>query len=207
MKYLDFSDFIRQDCQGVPNFMLERAVRDSAIEFCKKTGVYIPEAEEILITAGVNEYDVSVPTGTELNYITDIFANKTRLQAVSWSELIHKIGDGEETGTPRYYSQRDNTNFFLAPIPDVADTLRVLYSLKPSSSSTSLPDTVGKENREAITQGALYRLQMMPNQPFTNQSAGIINKQFFDRSISSALRQVKFGFSGGNLKVRKREFI
>ena len=43
MKYLDFSDYIRQDCQGVPNFMLERAVRDSAIEFCKKTGVYIPE--------------------------------------------------------------------------------------------------------------------------------------------------------------------
>lgn len=207
MKYLDFSDYIRQDCQGVPNFMLERAVRDSAIEFCKKTGVYIPEAEEILITSGVNEYDVSIPTGTELNYITDVFADKTRLQAISWSELLHKIGDGTETGTPKYYSQRDNTNFFLAPIPDTADTLRVLYSLKPSASSTSIPDTVGKENREAITQGALYRLQMMPNQPFSNQSSGIINKQFFDRAVSAAIRQVKFGFSGGNLKVRKREFI
>jgi len=207
MKFLDFGDYVRQECQGVPDFMLERAVRDSSIEFCRKTGVYIPEAEEILITKGVNEYDVSIPNGTELNYITDIFANKTRLEAVSWSELLHKIGDGAEQGTPKYYSQKDNTNFFLAPIPDAADTLRVLYSLKPSAASTSVPDTVGKENREAITQGALYRLQMMPNQPFSNQSAGIINKQFFDRSVSSAIRQVKFGFSGGNLKVRKREFI
>jgi len=207
MKFLDFSDFVRQECQGVPDFILERAVRDSAIEFCKKTGVYIPEAESVSIVAGVNEYEVSIPTGTELNYITDIFADKTRLQAVSWSELIHRVGDGNERGVPKYYSQRDNASFFLAPIPDAADTLRVVYSLKPSAGSTSIPDTVGKENREAITQGAVYRLQMMPNQPFSNQSAGIINKQLFDQAVSSAVRQVKFGFSGGNLQIRKREFI
>lgn len=207
MKFLDFSDFVRQECQGVPDFILERAVRDSAIEFCKKTGVYIPEAESVSIVAGVNEYEVSIPTGTELNYITDIFADKTRLQAVSWSELIHRVGDGNERGVPKYYSQRDNASFFLAPIPDAADTLRVIYSLKPSAGSTSIPDTVGKENREAITQGAVYRLQMMPNQPFSNQSAGIINKQLFDQAVSSAVRQVKFGFAGGNLKIRKREFI
>lgn len=207
MKFLDFADYVRQECQGVPDFILERVVRDASIEFCKKTGVYIPEAESVSIVAGVNEYEVSIPTGTELNYITDIFADKTRLQAVSWSELLHRVGDGTERGVPKYYSQRDNASFFLAPIPDAADTLRVVYSLKPSAGSTSIPDTVGKENREAITQGAVYRLQMMPNQPFSNQSAGIINKQLFDQAVSSAVRQVKFGFSGGNLQIRKREFI
>ena len=207
MKFLDFADHVRQECQGVPDFILERVVRDASIEFCKKTGVYIPEAESVSIVAGVNEYEVSIPTGTELNYITDIFADKTRLQAVSWSELLHRVGDGTERGVPKYYSQRDNASFFLAPIPDAADTLRVIYSLKPSAGSTSIPDTVGKENREAITQGAVYRLQMMPNQPFSNQSAGIINKQLFDQAVSSAVRQVKFGFAGGNLKIRKREFI
>ncbi len=207
MKFTDFASFVRQECQGVPDFMVERAVRDSAIEFCKRTGVYIPEAEEVLITKGVNEYDVSIPSGTEMNFITDVFNNKTRLQAVSWSELLQRVGDGEEQGSPKYYSQKDNTTFYLAPIPDASDTLRVLYSLKPSASSTSIPDTVGKENREAITQGALYRLQLMPNQPFSNQGAAVVNKQFFDREVSKAIRQVKFGFSGGNLKIRKRDFI
>ena len=48
MKFTDFASFVRQECQGVPDFMVERAVRDSAIEFCKRTGVYIPEAEEVL---------------------------------------------------------------------------------------------------------------------------------------------------------------
>ena len=45
MKFLDFADHVRQECQGVPDFMLERAIRDASIEFCRKTGVYIPEAE------------------------------------------------------------------------------------------------------------------------------------------------------------------
>ncbi len=207
MKYSDFTEFVRPHCQGVPGFMVENAIRDSAIEFCKRTGVYIPEAEEIIISIGVNDYDLTLPAGTELNYITDIFANTTRLSPISYSQLLHKIGDGTDRGTPAYYSQRDNTSFFLAPIPAAADTLRVLCSLKPSATSTSIPDTVGKENREAITDGALYRLQMMPNQPFTNPNLAAAKKQLFDREVAKTVRQVKFGFSGGNLTIRKREFI
>ena len=207
MRFSDFTEFVRPECQGVPSFLLEKAIRDSAIEFCKRTGVFIPEPEEILITGGINEYDLSLPTGTELNFITDIFANKTRLEAISYSALLHKIGDGAEKGTPAFYSQKDNTSFFLAPIPDVADTLRVLYSLKPSANSSSIPDTIGKENREAIAQGAIFRLQMMPNQPFSNPNLALAKKSLFDKEVGKAIRQVKFGFSGGNLTVRKREFI
>ena len=40
-------------------------------------------------------------------------------------------------------------------------------NVKPTSSSTSIPDTYGKENREVIVHGALYRLQMMSGQPFS----------------------------------------
>ena len=207
MKCDDFTDFVRPECQGAPQFMIEKVVRDSAIEFCKRTGVYIPEAEEIILSAGVNDYDLTLPAGTELNYITDIFMNKTRLKAVSYSELLHTIGDGKERATPAYYSQRDNTTFYLAPIPAAAATIRVLCSLKPSATSTSIPDTIGKENREAITSGALFRLQIMPNQPFSNPNMAASKKQLFDREVSKAVRQVKFGFAGGNLTIRKREFI
>tara|TARA_B110000977_G_C11036733_1_gene477337 strand:- start:798 stop:1421 length:624 start_codon:yes stop_codon:yes gene_type:complete len=207
MKYEDFTEFVRPECQGAPLFMIEQAVRDSAIEFCKRTGVYIPEAEEITISAGINDYDLTLPSGTELNYITDIFINKTRLKAVSYSQLLHTLGDGIERGVPCYYSQRDNTTFYLAPTPATTTTIRVLCSLKPSATSTSIPDTIGKENREAITSGALFRLQMMPNQPFSNPNMAGAKKQLFDREIGKAVRQVKFGFSGGNLTVRKREFI
>ena len=207
MKYSDFSLYVRPETQGAPDFLIERAIRDSAIEFCKRTGVYIPEPESILIIAGLNEYEVTVPSGTEMNYITDIYADKTKLQPVSYNELLERLGDETERGTPKYYSQRDNSSFFIAPIPADADTFRVLYSLKPSSTSTSVPDSVGKEHRETIAQGALYRLQMMPGQPFSNPSSAGVNKQLFDKEVGRTVRQVKYGFSGGSLTVKKRTFI
>jgi|TARA_A100001201_G_scaffold87159_2_gene76784 hypothetical protein len=207
MKFSDYTPFVRPETAGAPDFLIERAVRESATEFCRRTGAYIPEPENITIIKGINEYDVTVPAGTELNYITDVFANQKKLQPVSYNELLERLGDETEQGTPKYYSQRDNKSFFVAPIPSEADTFRVLYSLKPTSTSKSIPDSVGKEYQEAITQGALYRLQMMPDQPFSNPGAAGSNRQLFEREVGRTVRQVKYGFSGGSLKVRYRSFI
>ena len=207
MKFVDFAQLVRPECHGAPDFIIERAVLDSAIDFCKRTGVYIPEPEEVSVIKGINEYEVSIPSGTELNYITDVFADKTKLSPVSFPKLLEMVGDGNTRGVPSVYSQRDNAAFFVAPIPDTTDTLRVLYSLKPSPTSSSIPDTIGRENREAIVQGAIYRLQMMPGQAFSNPGAAANNKMLFEREVGRALRQVKYGFSGGSLKVRYRQFI
>ena len=43
-----------------------------------------------------------------------------------------------------------------------------VYSVKPTATSTSIPDTIGKEYRETIVHGALYRLQTMAGQPFAD---------------------------------------
>ncbi len=207
MKFSAFATFVRPEAPGAPDFLIERSVRETAIDFCRRTGVYIPEPENITIIKGINEYDVTVPAGTELNYITDVFADQIKLQPVSYNRLLEKLGDETEQGTPKYYAQRDNTNFYVAPIPSDADTFRVLYTLKPTATSSSLPDSVAKEHQETLIQGALYRLQMMPNQPFTNPGSAANNKVLYEREVGRTVRQVKYGFSGGALKVRYREFI
>jgi len=207
VKYSDFSPYVRPEVQGCPDFVLERAVRDSAIEFCRRTDIYTPEPEFITIISGLNEYAVSLPTGTELNHILDVFNDKVALEPVSYNQLLLKLGDENTTGTPKYYAQRDNADFYIAPIPADADSFRVLYSVKPTSSSTSIPDTIGKENRELISHGALYRLQMMSGQPWSNPSAAGSNKQLFEREVGRAIRQVKYGFSGGSLTAKLRAFI
>ena len=207
MKFSDFNMFIRPEVQGCPDFLIERSVRDSAIDFCSRTDVYMIEPESLIIIAGVNEYAVTLPTGTELNHIIDIYNDKKPLKPVSYTELEMRLGDETERGTPHYYSQRDNTDIYLAPIPDSAETFKVVYSLKPTATSTSIPDTIGRENREAITHGALYRLQMMSGQPFSNVGAAQMNNQLFEKSIGRAARQVKYGFAGGTLTCKPRLFI
>ena len=207
MKYADFNIYIRPEVQGAPDYVIERAVRDSAVDFCMRTDIYVPEPETITIIQGINEYSVSIPTGTELNRIIDVYDDKTPLTPVSFTELMMRLGDETEQGTPRFYSQRDNSEFFLAPIPGGADSFRVVYSVKPSSSSTSIPDTIGKEHRETIVHGALYRLQMMSAQPFANGSAAQMNNQLFEKAVGRTVRQVKYGFSGGRLTCKPRAFI
>lgn len=207
MKFLDFAPFIRPEVQGCPDFLLERAVRDAATDFCRRTDVYLAEPEYIQISAGVNEYSVTIPTGTELNHIVDIYNNNVALSPVSFTELLKRLGDEDTRGNPKYYAQRDNTDFYLAPIPADKDTLRVLYSLKPTSSSTSIPDTIGKEYREIISHGALFRLQMMAGQPFSNPNFGAINRDLFEKEVGRTIRQSKYGFSGGSLTCKPRGFI
>lgn len=207
MKFLDFAPFIRPEVQGCPDFLLERAVRDAATDFCRRTDVYLAEPEYIQISAGVNEYSVTIPTGTELNHIVDIYNNNIALSPVSFTELLKRLGDEDTRGNPKYYAQRDNTDFYLAPIPADKDTLRVLYSLKPTSSSTSIPDTIGKEYREIISHGALFRLQMMAGQPFSNPNFGAINRDLFEKEVGRTIRQSKYGFSGGSLTCKPRGFI
>jgi hypothetical protein len=129
------------------------------------------------------------------------------LTPISYSQLLLRLGDENTRGTPAYYAQRDNADFYLAPIPAAVDSFRVLYSVKPTSSSSSIPDSVGKEHRETIAHGALYRLQMMSGQPWSNPNAAGVNKQLFERGVGKVIRQVKYGFSGGSLTCKPRAFI
>ncbi len=207
MKYSDITSYIRPQVSGAPNVMIERAIRDTAIDFCRRTDVYVAEPEFISIVANVNEYAVTIPAGTELNHILDIFNDKTALKPVSFSVLLQNLGDETETGSPKMYAQRDNQEFFLAPIPSATDSLRVLFSLKPTSTSSSIPDTIGKEYREALTLGTLYRLQMMSGYPFSNPSAAVANLGLYEREVGRTVRQVKYGFSGGSLTAKRREFL
>jgi len=206
VKYLDLGPFVRVEAQGVPDFLLERSARESAIDFCVTTDAYRPEPEDVTVSKGISEYEVTIPAGAELNHIIDIFRDRDRLTPVSYSRLLEITGKGTIQSLPTKYSQRDNTIFYLAPIPASSEVLRVLYSLKPSATSTAIPDTIGKEYREALVHGTLYRLQMMPNQPWSSQSQAQNNKMLFDKRATEIMRQVRYGYAGAALTVRYRGF-
>lgn len=207
MKYSEFTPYIAPEVQGCPDFLIERSVRDAAIEFCQRTDVYIAEPEILIVSGGLNAYDLSAPQGTELNHILDIFEDKRELNPVSYSVLLKNLGNETTRGSPRMYSQRDNTEVYLAPIPSVATKLRVLFSVMPSSNSTGIPNTIGREHREAISHGALYRLQSIAGHTFTNLNLAVSNRSLFERSVGRTIRQVKYGFSGGSLTAKSRAFI
>ena len=207
MKYLDIAEYVRTEAHGAPDFIVERAIREAAIEFCIKTDAYRLEPELVQIVVGIDEYDLTIPSGTELNHIIDVYRNRETLSPVSYSRLLEVQGNGTQRGKPKYYAQRDNTVFYVGPVPSEKETLKVLYSVKPTSISTSIPDTIGREYREPLVHGAIYRLQMMSDQPWTNMGAAQSNKGLFDQRTSQIMREVRYGYGGGALTVKSRAFI
>lgn len=207
MKYLDIAEYVRTEAHGAPDFVIERVIRESAIEFCVKTDVYRLEPEIVQIIAGIDEYDLTIPSGTELNHIIDVYRNRETLRPVSYSRLLEVQGDGTQRAKPRYYAQRDNTVFYVAPVPNDKESLKVLYSVKPTPASTTIPDTIGLEYREPIVHGAIYRLQMMSDQPWSNMGAAQSNKSLCDQRTAQVVREVRYGYGGGALTVKSRAFI
>ena len=207
MKFSEVVPFIRPEVAGAPDFLIERMVRDICIDFCQRTDVYLAEPEDIFIVDGVSEYDVSIPSGTELNHILDVYDNRTLLKPIAYSKLLQVLGNESVKGRPKYYSMRDNNTFFVGPVPNTNYTFRALFSLKPNSTSTSIPNTVGRENRPTIVKGVLARMQSMNGQPWTSLNMAQINYQGYEKEVGRIHRESKYGFAGGALTAKYREFV
>ena len=209
VKFTDLAYLVQSELPGCPLFVIERAMRETAIDFFTKTDIHIQELEEVFTVIGENEYDLSPPTGSDINHVVDVFRNAntnnssyTPLTAVTITDYYQKQG----SGTPYYYTMTDNDTILLAPSPATSETLYVLYSLKPTQTTTSVNKGIANRNAELLAHGTLYRLQMMPEQDWSNPASAANNKTLYDKQIGDAMRKVKYGWAGAAMTASYKNF-
>ncbi len=95
----------------------------------------------------------------------------------------------------------------FAPTPDKNYQLYALYSLKPTATATTVPSIIINEYQEAIVHGALYRLQMMKDSPWSDVQAADLNKKMYDKAEAVAVRKSKYGGVGAQLTIKYQEFV
>lgn len=206
MKYSDLFVYVLSEVPGCPEFTAERAIRDACIDFCARTDIYRAEVQTLVVSANITEYELDAPTGTEPNHVKSILRAGRPLAASTYEDVITLI-ELSDRSYPQAYAQYDNASLLIGPKPAEREALKVLYTLKPTQTSSSIPDTIGLEWREALVSGALFRLQMMSGQPWLNPNAANANAQIYERAVAKAIRQAKYGHSGSPLTVTPREFI
>lgn len=203
MKYSDLASYVLLQVPNCPLFQIEQALRDSAIEFCEKTDAYLQEIEDIQLIAGVDEYDLSPPSGTVINHVLDILRDGQPLAPVGM-RYIHRKKD---QGKPVAYTQTDSNTLIFAPTPKDAETLKVFYSVKPSQNSSSVPDAIAKENTETLVHGALWRLYRIAGTPWSSMETAATYYEMFRRGMGASIRKVRHGYSGATLSVQVPEFF
>jgi hypothetical protein len=207
MEWLDLHPLVARGASNCPNFVMERAIRESAIEFCERTDVYQLE-ETIFLTTDFDEYEVTPPENYEVCHYLDIslVTSNTALQPTSLKALRAEQRR-LAAGTPAYFASLDNTHFFIAPKPAKDQEAAAIFSVKPTVEATEIPDTIGQEHREAIAAGALTRLLAQADAPWRDMQMSQVYGRQFRRDIHRVARQVKYGFGGASLRAYHREFF
>lgn len=206
MKYSDLFVYVLSEAPSCPEFTAERAIRDACIDFCARTDLYRADPQTLVVSRGVTDYEIDAPSGTEPNHVKAMMLDGRALESVPYEDAFMKI-ELSDFGAPTYFSQYDNRTVLVGPKPEGKASLKVLYTLKPTQTSTTIPDTIGLEHRETLVAGALFRLQMMSGQPWMDGAAAGANRQLYERGVAAAMRQAKYGHGGAALTVKSREFI
>jgi hypothetical protein len=208
VKYSDLFVYVLSEVPGCPDFTAERAIRDTCIDFCARTGLYKAEPLSVIVVPGITDYELDAPVGTEPNHVNKVLRQGRELAKLPYEDAFMRNElAGVNRSVPQYFSQYDNSNLLIGPAPKEKETLKVLYTLKPTTTSTSIPDTIGREHREVLVSGALFRLQMMAGSPWANGGAAQANSMIYEQGVTAAIRQAKYGHSGASLTVTYREFM
>lgn len=191
---------------GCPDTLIENTVRQAAIEFCEKTGIYQMELDPVTTVGGVYEYDLEPPSGTSVHKIMWVTHDGKDLEPITTTLLEQRKPDwrnSDHYGCPEYFVKQ-GVSFWLAPVPaatmPMSTTLRV--QLKPTHRSTACDDSVMSDYRDSIVNGALYRLLRIPGRDWTDYSGAQIYGTLFAEGLVRAEREARHADTGVARKVR-----
>ena len=165
------------------------AIKRAVIDFCAGSWIWKYLADPISVQAGNAVYDLEPPTGTDITTVMNVTCNGTPLANRTTDWLDEEMPDWRtKRATPRYFTQVDTETIILAPVPDynVAQGLVMTLVLQPSQSATSFPKWIFNQYIYAICYGAVGKLMLMNQKPWTDLKTGDDKRKDFLEEIANA---------------------
>lgn len=191
---------------GCPDLLIKNSIRSAVIELCEKASVYQAELDPVTTVSGIYEYDLEAPSGTSVQKILWVTHQGKDLEPITSTLLeqrIPKWREASNASTPAYFIKQNTSTFWLAPIPSttiVSSTL-VRAVLKPTHTSTTCADEVMNDYRDAIINGALFRLLRIPNKDWTDLKGANTYGILFANAVVEAERRARHADTGVARKV------
>lgn len=154
-----------------PDMTIEAAIIAAAIQFCEESKAYQYDMDPISTVAGVGEYDLEPPSGAVVDRIHSVKYNGIGLDPVSMKGMTDRVPKRTTwTSTPKYFLKNSSTTLLLGPIPAASLTngLEIRLILKPTRTSSSIPDELYDDYYEAILRLALYRILSIPRKDWSD---------------------------------------
>lgn len=196
-----FADLIREialDVPGCPDFLIEKEIRNAAIQFCEESEVYTYQVTGTTV-ADNDSYSMTFPADTRLVSILSATVDDRPVKGITELSQFHNPHVG--TGRPEQFYEVGGDIVFV-PTPSTDVTYTILVSLKPTRAATSLDDAIAEDWYKAIVNLALHSLTMMPERTWTSP----VQSQAAYMVYQQELNKAKSRRAGRQRVVRKTKF-
>ena len=192
---------------GCSDMLIDQAVLDTCIDFCDRSGVVRRMIDSFVTTASVLEYDV--PGGTQQNVavIMRLWADSNELTPLDedaiptpFGFISSVLGVVNTPSAPRFFTETQPGSVGLYPMPDKAYTINARVSMKPSRAATQVEDQLFEDWVDAITDGALARLYVMPLE-FHNAALANFHSKQYEIGVNAALAEARKGAARAQSRV------
>jgi len=195
---------------GCPEAIAITAIRNAAIDFCRRAPVWRENIEDIYPKSGFPEYDIDTPSQSQANigelgsYEGKDFHPTTAAEVSAIKDILHS------TGTPTHYDLLDPETIRLSPIPDdgaPTTAITIKMRLIPTRESHEAPDFLFNQYADIIAYGAKSRLHEMTGRPWYDRTSATDNKRLFLGAIAGVRGQIHRGRTNGQQRAIYKEFI
>jgi len=167
----------------------ENAIKRSVIEFCSGSWIWKHLPDPLDVVAGENTYDLEPLPGTDVTTVLAAELDGVPLAPKDIPWLNREIPRWRTVAArPKYFTQVDTEQVLLAALPDANITagLTLTLALQPSQAATGFPKWIFNQYLYVLAEGALAKLMMMPNKPWTDIKNGADRRTKFEAGIANA---------------------
>jgi hypothetical protein len=195
---------------GASKIEIDSAVRTITREFCSKTLLYVKQLTAINIVAGTASYTLTAPTDCSIITVERVEVNGLFVSPTSM-DLLDRSPDSwrqVESSQPIEYMVDAEKVLMFKEIPDTsyAGGLIVWVAVKPSPTTSTLPDFLFDDWYETILNGAVAYLLRMPNKSWTSIEGSEYFYDFYDGYLSEAKNKKYTGKAKVSIRVQSEPF-
>lgn len=205
----EFHDLLLPELPGCGVDMVNLQLRQTAREFCVKTGAWRLPFDALDLVAGQATYYPATPEiQSELVRFTRLMVNDDLL----WDDTDHEQRDASvpepkyNRNEPPFTLSPDLQEFTLiadeVPTADVAAGLVLTGAMKPTLIATTLPDFLLSQYSDAMRFGTLSRLMVMAKKPWTDRALATAYLGEWNKALNFAAYQVQVGNTRQQLRVK-----
>lgn len=186
---------------GCPEPAMIEALRDAAQEWCRRTRMW-REWDEFQ-TTGEDVESVSVPPGAAIFEIEQAWFDGHPLTPGRFSRVVMPR-DADAGGLPFYITTGRANEIMLRPRG--RGMLRLSMFMMPGDDADGLPDDIVEQHGSELGKGALAKLLLLPNQPYTSPQMAMLFRQEFDRALDANFAANIGGQQRSNVRTRASFF-